>query len=170
MEERQKAQEDTSNKLLTVSIAAYNVAPYLRQALDSLVVPGVMDKLEVIVVNDGSKDETSEIAHEYESRHPATFRVIDKENGGYGSTVNISMREARGRYFKLLDGDDWFDKDGLRELIETLGKTDADVVITPMLRCQQDKVVLGEQALCTSGEDLPVSIISNMGGGGGYSI
>jgi len=152
-------QDATPTKLLTVSIAAYNVAPYLRQALDSLVVPEVMDKLEVIVVNDGSKDETSEIAHEYESRHPGTFRVIDKENGGYGSTVNISMKEARGRYFKLLDGDDWFDKEGLRKLIETLGKTDADVVASKVVRSYQGKAVEVGQALGEAGKDLPMDAI-----------
>ena len=83
-------------KLLTVSIAAYNVEQYLRQALESLVVPEVMDEIEVLIVNDGSTDTTSAIGHEFEKKYPETFRVIDKENGGYGTTVNRSVSEARG--------------------------------------------------------------------------
>ena len=94
--------------------------------------PEIMDELEVLIVNDGSIDETSNIAHEYEKRYPQTFRLFNKENGGYGTTVNLGIKEATGRYFKLLDGDDWFDKEGLKKLILELKKTSADVVITPM--------------------------------------
>ena len=100
-------------KILSVSIASYNVEKFIRKALDSCCIPEIMDRLEVIVVNDGSTDSTLEIAREYETKYPETFRVIDKINGGYGSTVNASIRVAAGRYFRLLDGDDWFDRDGL---------------------------------------------------------
>ena len=79
-------------KILSVSIASYNVEKFIRKALDSCCVPEIMDRLEVLVVNDGSTDSTLEIAREYEEKYPQTFRVIDKKNGGYGSTVNAPSR------------------------------------------------------------------------------
>ena len=112
------------NKMLTVSVAAYNVASFLRETLESCVIPEVLDDLEVIVVNDGSTDETARIAEEYQKRYPLTFRLINKENGGYGTTVNRSIEEAKGKYFKLLDGDDRFNQKGLRQLVEFLRQTD----------------------------------------------
>jgi len=118
------------NKTLTVSIASYNIEPYIRNTLDSCIIPEIMDDIEVIVVNDGSKDNTLAIAKEYAEKYPNTIRVIDKENGGYGTTVNASMKVANGKYFKLLDGDDWFDKGGLKSLVDQLKKTDADYVIS----------------------------------------
>ena len=93
-------------KILSVSIASYNVEKFIRKALDSCCIPEIMDRLEVLVVNDGSTDGTLQIAREYEKQYPQTFRVIDKKNGGYGSTVNASIKAATGRYFRLLDGDD----------------------------------------------------------------
>ena len=118
------------SKILTISIASYNVAAYLRGTLDSLIDPRIMEDLEVLIVNDGSRDETAAIAREYEARFPGTFRLIDKENGGYGTTVNASMKEARGRYFKLLDGDDWYRTEGLVKLVGFLRTCEADLVLT----------------------------------------
>lgn len=117
-------------KVLTVSIAAYNVSEFLRGTLDSLVGPN-LGSLDVIVVNDGSTDDTSLIAHEYSDRYPDSIRVIDKENGGYGSTHNASLEIARGDYFKFLDGDDWFDADGLSKLVSLLEVTNVDAAISP---------------------------------------
>ena len=121
-------------KILSVSIASYNVEKILSQTLDSCLVPEIMDKLEVIVVNDGSKDGTAAVAEEYVKKAPETFVLINKENGGYGSTVNAGIQAATGKYFRLLDGDDWFDKDGLREFIGILENADEDMVITRFRR------------------------------------
>lgn len=121
-----------AGKILSISIAAYNVSIFIRKALDSLILESsYMERLEVIIVNDGSTDDTLSIAAKYQKQYPNTFRVIDKENGGYGSTINESLKVAEGKYYKLLDGDDWYDKSGLRGLIDFLGKTDADLVISP---------------------------------------
>ena len=117
-------------KTLTVSIAAYKVENYIRNTLESCVVPDVMDKLEVLVILDGICDKTPDIAREYEEKYPKTFRVIVKENGGYGTTVNRGVEEATGKYFKLLDGDDTFDKNALIRLMNELEDTDADWVIS----------------------------------------
>ena len=118
-------------KTLTVVVPTYNMEKYLRRCLDSLIVDDErMAQLEVIVVNDGSKDTSSAIAHEYEKKYPGTFRVIDKENGNYGSCVNRGIDEAKGKYFRILDADDRFDNDGFRKFIDALKTAEADMVLT----------------------------------------
>lgn len=120
-------------KTLTISIAAYNVEEYIEEALNSLLDPEIIDDLEVIVVNDGSKDYTSKIAHKYSSKYPDSIKVIDKENGGYGSTINTSLPLASGKYFRLLDGDDWYNRDVLKEYINCLKSSESDLIITPVV-------------------------------------
>ena len=108
-------------KILTIVIPTYNMQDYLRRCLDSLIVPKEqMTHLEVLVINDGSKDNSSAIAHEYQDKYPDTFRVIDKENGNYGSCVNRGVKEAVGKYFRILDADDWFDNEELKKFIKSL--------------------------------------------------
>lgn len=119
------------DKLLTIVIPTYNMQAYLHRCLDSLLLPDKqMEQLEVLVVNDGSKDNSSAIAHEYETKYPNTFRVIDKENGNYGSCVNRGLKEATGKYIKILDADDWFDTENFKKYISFLTKTDADLVLS----------------------------------------
>ena len=118
-------------KILTIVIPTYNMQDYLRRCLDSLIVPEEqMQRLEVLVVNDGSKDNSSAIAHEYQDKYPDTFRVIDKENGNYGSCVNRGLKEAAGKYIKILDADDWFDKVTLALYLIYLTALDVDLVLT----------------------------------------
>lgn len=118
-------------KILTIVIPTYNMQDYLRRCLDSLIVPEEqMKQLEVLVINDGSKDNSSAIAHEYQDKYPDTFRVIDKENGNYGSCVNRGLKEAKGKYIKILDADDWFDTEAFNQLIIKLHSVDVDVVLT----------------------------------------
>lgn len=117
-------------KLLTVVVPSYNVEKYLEETLESFVIPEIMDDLEVLIVNDGSKDRTPEIGAAYEMRYPQTFRLISKENGGHGSTINRGIEEAKGTYFKVVDGDDWVDREGFTELIHRLKTSDADYVVT----------------------------------------
>ena len=138
-------------KILSVSIASYNVEKYIRKALDSCCVPEIMDRLEVLVVNDGSTDSTLEIAREYETKYPGTFRVIDKKNGGYGSTVNASIKAATGRYFRLLDGDDWFDRDGLVSFIEELSGAEEDMIIAQFKRVFEED---GHEEIRNEAEDI----------------
>lgn len=117
-------------KNLTISIAAYNVENFLEKTLDSLIIKN-MDKLEVLIVNDGSKDNTKKIAEKYCSKFPKTFKLIDKENGGYGSTINAGIKSATGKYFKQLDGDDWYDTENLDKLIKDIEKINSDIIYTP---------------------------------------
>ena len=85
------------NKVITIVIPTYNMERYLDRCLNSLIIaPDLMDKLEVLVINDGCKDRSSEIGHSYEAKFPNSFRVIDKENGNYGSCINRGLKEATG--------------------------------------------------------------------------
>lgn len=117
-------------KILTISIAAYNVEKYLEKALDSICKSNVLDDVEVIVVDDGSTDKTGEIGAGYAEKFPNSIRSISKENGGHGSTINTGLEEASGKYFRVLDGDDWFDSDGFSKYISKLKDIDADLVIS----------------------------------------
>ncbi len=117
-------------KILTIVIPAYNVEKYLNQTLKSLVEEDILNDIEVLVVDDGSKDGTAAIAKEYEKRFPESFRLISKENGGHGSTINKGIELARGRYFKVVDGDDWVNTEGFAKLVKALRKCDADYVVT----------------------------------------
>lgn len=131
------------DKLLTISIAAYNVERFLEQCLDSLLISS-LDKLEVLIENDGSKDATADIGRKYEEKYPGVFRLVNKENGGYGSTINNSIRLATGKYFKQLDGDDWYQTEHLEELIHQLETVDADCVYTPYMKVYEEN---GQQCL-----------------------
>ncbi len=117
-------------KVLTVVIPMYNVEQYIEKCLDSFVVPEVMDFLEVLVINDGTPDGSREKAAVYERNYPQVFRIVDKENGGHGSVINRGIEEASGAYFKVVDGDDWVDPEGLAHLIGYLKESTADMVLT----------------------------------------
>ena len=131
------------NKLLSIIIPTYNMEKYLHKCLDSLIVSDEnMQLLEVLVINDGSKDSSSEIAHDYESRFPQTFRVIDKENGNYGSCINRGLKEATGKYVKVLDADDYFKKDVFNNFVKFLQERDEDVVITNTIEVKENGDIL----------------------------
>lgn len=117
-------------KILTISIAAYNVEKYLAKTLDTLCDSRYIDDIEVLVVDDGSKDRTGEIAASYQARFPKSIKYVAKENGGHGSTINKGMELATGRYFRILDGDDYVDQDGFFSYIKKLKNCDSDIVIT----------------------------------------
>lgn len=126
--------------ILSISIAAYNIADYLAEILDKLMMVENSERLEVLVVNDGSKDETPEIAREYEEKYPASIKLIDKQNGGWGSTVNAGIKNATGKFFKLLDGDDYYHIENMSGFLTYLEQTDSDMVITPF-RLFNDKTL-----------------------------
>ena len=122
---------DYPEKILTISIAAYNVQQCLDKLHASLVAPEVLDDLEVLVIDDGSADKTADIALKYVKRYPESFRLIRKENGGWGSTVNCGIRTSKGKYFKLFDGDDWFPTENMENFILFLKKAKSDLIFTP---------------------------------------
>lgn len=116
-------------KVLTISIASYNCDTTLEKCLDSMVNANCIDDLEIIVVNDGSKDHTLEIANAYARKYPKSVTVVDKENGGHGSTINTSIVRATGKYFKIVDSDDWVETENLDKLVGQLKLIDDDVIV-----------------------------------------
>lgn len=120
-----------TSKILTISIAAYNMQDFLSRCLDSLLNVEIIDDIEILIINDGSRDETLKIAQSYQERYPASIKVVNKENGGWGSTVNLGIQIATGRYFKLLDADDWFNTKEFVTFIYKLKNINVDLIVTP---------------------------------------
>lgn len=126
------------SKILTITIPSYNVEPYMNEVLPTFLDPAVMDKIEILIVNDGSKDGTAALGKEYEAKYPGVITLVDKENGGHGSTINKGIELATGKYFKVVDGDDWVDTVAFIKFVNFLEKTDSDVVATPHYRVNEE--------------------------------
>lgn len=120
-------------KILSISIAAYNIEKYIYSTIESLINEDVIEKMEILIVSDGSTDNTVKIGKEYEKKYPGSIRVIEKENGGWGSTVNAGIQNARGKYFKLIDGDDQAMTENLPDFVHYLEKNNYDLVLTPYI-------------------------------------
>ena len=94
-------------KLITFTVPCYNSAAYMDHCIETLLTAG--EDAEIILVDDGSKDDTGKIADAYAEKYPTIVRVIHQENGGHGEGVNQGIRNATGVYFKVVDSDDWLD-------------------------------------------------------------
>lgn len=141
------------SKLLSIIIPVYKVEPYVNKCLDSLLLYKKdesgkqvldrerMDLMDILIINDGTPDRSADMSREYVVRYPEYFRQIDKENGGHGSVWNMGVKEAKGKYIKFLDSDDWFEN--LDLLIDKLNETDADIVLTHTLdHCENNELWL----------------------------
>ena len=107
-----------SLKLLTIAIPSYNSQDYMAHAIESLLPGG--DEVEILIVDDGSKDRTAQIADEYERKYPGIVRAIHQENAGHGGAVMTGLKNASGLYFKVVDSDDWADADAYPKILEAL--------------------------------------------------
>lgn len=105
-------------KLLTITVPCYNSQEYMRKCIDSLLIGG--EDVEILIVNDGSKDDTQKIGEEYQEKYPTIVRLINKENGGHGSAVNTGIENATGIFFKVVDSDDWVKESAYRIILDTL--------------------------------------------------
>ena len=105
-------------KILTIAIPSYNSMDYMRNCIESLL-PGGED-VEILIVDDGSKDETPAIADEYEAKYPGIIRAIHQENGGHGEAVNAGLRNATGFFYKVVDSDDWVDAEAYQKILDFL--------------------------------------------------
>ena len=111
-------------KLLTVTVPCYNSAAYMARAIDSILEGG--EDVEIIIVNDGSADDTGKIADQYAKKYPSIVRAIHQENGGHGEAVNTGISNASGIYFKVVDSDDWLDKTAYEKTLSVLRSTVED--------------------------------------------
>ena len=105
-------------KLLTIAIPCYNSESYMEKCIESLLPGG--SRVEILLVDDGSKDRTAEIADSYAARYPGIVRAIHQENKGHGGAVNTGIANADGFYFKVVDSDDWVDRDAYLTILDTL--------------------------------------------------
>ena len=105
-------------KLLSIAIPCYNSQDYMEKCIESLLVGG--EEVEILVVDDGSSDKTAEIADAYAAKYPTIIKAIHQENGGHGEAVNAGIRNATGLYFKVVDSDDWVNKEAYIKILETL--------------------------------------------------
>ena len=120
-------------KYITFTIPSYNSQEYMRHVIDNLVAVG--DDIEVIIVNDGSKDDTGKIADEYQNKYPTIVKAIQKENGGHGSGVMAGIHNATGIYYKVVDSDDWVETADVINMLDLIKKhmaegLDIDLYIT----------------------------------------
>lgn len=122
-----------SPPLLTIIVPSYNVEKYIRGTIHSLTHHNRLHQMEILIINDGSTDHTAEIAKEladsFSVAGKSYIRVINKENGGHGSTINVGIREAHGKYLKIVDGDDILESEELELLIEKLQTESSDAIL-----------------------------------------
>lgn len=118
------------NKLLTLIVPTYNKETYIEDCVHSVTDTDWDRALEIIIVNDGSTDNTLSVARKLQHDYPGIVEVIDKQNGNYGSAVNAALPEAKGKYVRLLDADDQYYKDGFCKLMALLSNTDCDMYIS----------------------------------------
>ncbi|MDD6492314.1 MAG: glycosyltransferase family 2 protein [Firmicutes bacterium] len=105
-------------KLLSFAVPCYNSAAYMGKCVESLLKGG--EDVEIIIVNDGSSDDTARIADEYAAKYPSIVKAVHKENGGHGSAVNAGIVNATGLFFKVVDSDDWVKEEAYMQILDTL--------------------------------------------------
>ncbi len=118
-------------KLLSVAIPCYNSEAYMANCIESLLPGG--DDVEIIVVNDGSKDRTAQIAQEYAQKYPTIVKAVNKENGGHGSAVNTGLEHATGLFFKVVDSDDWVDAQAYKKVLDKLSELAGNSPVLDMM-------------------------------------
>lgn len=107
-------------KILSIAVPCFNSQDYMEKCIKSLLVGG--DDVEIIIVNDGSTDNTGRIADELAAKHPDIIKAVHKENGGHGDAVNTGIANATGLFFKVVDSDDWLDATAFKQVLKTLKK------------------------------------------------
>lgn len=105
-------------KILSIVVPCYNSQDYMQRCIDSLL-PGIND-VEIIIVNDGSTDKTASTADGYRLRFPDSIRVVHQDNGGHGAAINAGLLNAGGAFFKVVDSDDWVDRDAYLAILRAL--------------------------------------------------
>jgi glycosyltransferase involved in cell wall biosynthesis len=138
--------EAADNPVLTVVVPAYNTASLLNNCIFTLINHQRASLLEILIINDGSTDNTQQVAEKlcasYNDPCLPIIRVINKQNGGHGSAINLGLHEARGRYFRVVDSDDWVDSEAFAELLGILDRETSSIVLTDYSEERTDKTAL----------------------------
>ena len=117
-------------KELTIVIPSYNTASFMEKNVQTMIHDELLNSMEILIINDGSKDNTLETAYKLQKKYPNCIRVVNKPNGGHGSVINKGIEEATGRYFKVIDGDDYVDTHELIKFVSTLKTIDDDCILS----------------------------------------
>ena len=145
-------------KVLTFVIPAYNSEKFLDKCILSMLSDEILDKLEIIVVNDGSTDATASIAEKYSREYPGVVRLISQENKGHGGALNTGFAAATGNYIKPIDADDWVQTQNLPEFIRLLETCTSDVVLTPYRTVDISKVEILSYTCTPSQFGIPMTM------------
>lgn len=142
-------------KLLSIAVPCFNSQEYMRHCVDTLLSGG--DEVEILIVNDGSKDDTAVIVDEYAANYPGIVRAIHQENAGHGGAVMAGLQNATGLYFKVVDSDDWVDEEALGKILYTLRKfvTEQTMVDLLVSNFVYDKVGVRHKKVIRYGNALP---------------
>ena len=118
---------------ITFTVPCYNSEDYMERCIDTLLTAD--EQAEIIIVDDGSTDRTAEIADNYARNYPEIVRVIHQENGGHGAGVNAGLAQATGKYFKVVDSDDWLDPKELKKLLKKIKQWEEHDVTVDLVIC-----------------------------------
>lgn len=124
-------------KILTIVIPSYNSMEFIDKNMKTFIDKRLFERVELLLINDGSTDDTAKRAKAYERKYSGYVRLIDKENGGHGSVINRGIEEASGKYFKVIDADDWVDTDNLLKLVAELERCQDDLILNPYVKVDQ---------------------------------
>ena len=120
-------------KDITFTVPCYNSEEYMEHCIDTLL--SADERAEIIIVDDGSTDRTGEIADNYARNYPEIVRVIHQENGGHGAGVNAGLALASGKYFKVVDSDDWLDERELQKLLKKIREWEKREITVDLIIC-----------------------------------
>jgi len=132
-------------KILSIIVPAYNISSHIDRCVPSYTKCKKIDEIEILFINDGSRDDTVEKLMPFVRTYPDSMYILNKENGGHGSVINLGIQKAVGKYFKVVDGDDWIESENLDQLIDDLKKIDADLAVNPYYKESQ---ITGRRTLC----------------------
>ncbi len=114
-------------KYISFVVPCYNSESYMEKCIDSLLIG--KEDVEIIIIDDGSKDNTGKIADRYQKKYPKIVKAIHQENGGHGEGINTGLKHATGKYFKVVDSDDWLDEEAYKKLLKEIKHIDTDLVV-----------------------------------------
>ena len=133
-------------KKVTLIIPVYNSEKYIGKCLDSIL-NQTYTNFEILVVNDGSKDNSQKVIEEYQNKYPDKIIAINQENKGVSKTRNESIKKASGDYIMFIDNDDFLDSDYIETFITEAEKGDYDVVLGGYRRPNENGKIIKEMKL-----------------------